>query len=44
MKKLRWFAITLFLLSVVLYALDQNQIRRKTDQTIPKISMDQDEI
>ena len=44
MKKLRWFAITLFLLSVVVYALDQNQIRRKTDQTIPKISMDQDEI
>ena len=44
MKKLRWFAITLFLLSVVLYALDQNQIRRKTDQTIPKISMDQEEI
>ena len=44
MKKLRWFAITLFLLSVVLYALDQKQIRRKTDQTIPKISMDQDEI
>ena len=44
MKKLRWFAITLFLLSVAVYALDQNQIRRKTDQTIPKISMDQDEI
>lgn len=44
MKKLRWFAITLFLLSVAVYALNQNQIRRKTDQTIPKISMDQDEI
>ena len=44
MKKLRWFAITLFLLSVAVYALDQNQIRRKTDQTIPKISMDQNEI
>ena len=29
---------------MVVYALDQNQIRRKTDQTIPKISMDQDEI
>ena len=43
MKKLRWFAITLFLLSVAVYALNQNQIRRKTDQTIPKIFMDQDE-
>lgn len=44
MKKLRWFAIALFLLSAAVYVLDQNQIRRKTDQTIPKISMDQDVI
>lgn len=44
MKKLRWFAIALFLLSAAVYVLDQNQIRRKTDRTIPKISMDQDVI
>lgn len=44
MKKLRWFAIALFLLSVAVYALDQNWIRQKTDTSIPEISMDQDVI